>query len=519
MEKYFPTIGLEIHAELKTQAKMFCQCANNFDEASPNVNICPICMGHPGALPAGVNEKVVEQTLKICLALNCAICGTPQFWRKNYFYPDLPKGYQITSQKSPFGEHGFVGTNEGRVGIHHIHLEEDTARLLHPAGTDYSLVDFNRSGVPLLELVTSPDIHSSQQAREFCQKLQLVLRYLGASDADMEKGQMRCEVNISLLHSKSQIPNLKSQANLKLGTKVEIKNLNSFRSVEKAIDYEIKRQSELLDHNEKIIQETRGWHDAKQITFSQRAKEQAHDYRYFPEPDLPPLDLTSKNSPWVIEYIKRQLPELPDQRLVRLQREHGLPVKQAEVLVGNCELGDYFENIVSELRAWLKTGLEPAMVNGKNIRSESGGSSQTAANPIRLAANYLITEIPKLLVLYQKNMADLKITPENFAEFIVLICQDKISSSGAQSLLAEMFQTGGDPSNIIEAKGLAQVSDQLALDQAVLEVIKNNPQPVADYQAGKISVLQFLVGQVMKQTRGQANPKIVQEMLKQKLAV
>jgi len=508
--KYQSTIGLEIHAELKTQAKMFCQCVNNFDEASPNVNICPICMGQPGALPAGVNEKAVEQTLKICLALHCAICQAPQFWRKNYFYPDLPKGYQITSQKSPFGEHGFAETNEGRVGIHHIHLEEDTARLLHPAGANYSLVDFNRSGVPLLELVSGPDIHSSQQAREFCQKLQLVFRYLGASDADMEKGQMRCEVNISL-NQKSKIKNQK------LGTKVEIKNLNSFRSVEKAIDYEIKRQGDLLDRGEKIIQETRGWHDAKQITFSQRAKEQAHDYRYFPEPDLPPLDLTSKNSPWVIEYIKRQLPELPDQRLARLQQEHGLPIKQAEVLVSSYELGDYFENVVSELRAWLKTGLEPAMTNNKNFCSESVASSQIVLSPIRLAANYLITEIPKLLVLHQKSMADLKITPENFAEFIALICQDKISSSGAQSLLVEMFRTGGDPSNIIEAKGLAQVSDQLALEQAVLDVIKNNPQPVTDYQAGKTNVLQFLVGQVMKQTRGQANPKIAQEILKKKL--
>ena len=532
--KYFPTIGLEIHVELKTQAKMFCQCANNFDEASPNVNICPICMGQPGALPAGVNEKAAEQTLKICLALRCSICEAPQFWRKNYFYPDLPKGYQITSQKSPFGERGFVETNEGRVGIHHIHLEEDTARLLHPAGASYSLIDFNRSGVPLLELVSEPDIHSSQQAREFCQKLQLIFRYLGASDADMEKGQMRCEVNISLqstAHSLQSTDNsLQSTVGRRLsivdrrlltvdrlGTKVEIKNLNSFRSVEKAIDYEIKRQGDLLDHGEKIIQETRGWHDAKQITFSQRVKEEAHDYRYFPEPDLPPLDLTSKNSLWVIDDIKRQLPELPEQRLTRLQKEHGLPVGQAEVLVSNYKLGDYFENVISELRAWLKTGIESIVLSGKDLRVEQDASSQTTVNPIRLAANYLITEIPKLLVLYQKNMADLKITPENFAEFIALVCQDKVSSSGAQSLLAEMFLTGGDPSNIIEAKGLAQVSDQSALEQAVLEVIKNNPQPAADYQSGNINVLQFLVGQVMRQTQGQANPKIVQEILKQKL--
>ena len=541
--RYQPTIGLEIHAELKTAAKMFCQCANNPLAKRPNFDVCPICLGHPGALPAGINQQAVEQTIKLCLALNCQICDAPQFYRKNYFYPDLPKGYQITSQKSPFGEGGYLniidsrlrgndnkrleitsrGGNDNddvaaiqdcRVRIHHIHLEEDTARLAHPVGADYSLVDFNRSGVPLLELVSEPDIHCASQAREFCQKLQLILRYLGVSDADMEKGQMRCEVNISLMQNaecKMQNGGKATKALLKLGTKVEIKNLNSFRSVEKAIEFEIKRQADCLDRGEKIIQETRGWHDAKQITFSQRSKEEAYDYRYFPEPDLPPLDMTDKKY-FNIETLKNHLPELPDQRLARLQAEYGLPAKQAEVFVNNKELGDYFEQVVSELKEWM--GM--AVIASEGAKPEVW-QSQDILVVIKLAANYLITELQKLLLINKKVLAEIKITPENFAEFIVLTYKQKVSSSGAQTLLAEMFATGADPSNIIESKGLAQVSDQSFLETVALEVIKNNPQSIKDWQAGKQNVLQFLVGQVMRQTKGQANPQIAQEILKQKL--
>jgi len=277
---YFPTVGLEIHAELKTKSKMFCSCLNDPDEKQANINICPICTAHPGVLPV-INKEAVRKVIKTGLALNCQIPEYSKFDRKNYFYPDLPKGYQISQLYMPFCENGFLEINSRKIKIREIHLEEDTGRLVHPQGADYSLVDFNRAGIPLMELVTEPDIHSAKEARRFAEELRLIFRYLNVSDADMEKGEMRVEANISL-----------SKTN-KLGTKVEIKNLNSFRAVEKGIEYEIKRQSEILEKGEKVIQETRGWHDTKQITVSQREKEEAHDYKYFPEPDLPILHIRS----------------------------------------------------------------------------------------------------------------------------------------------------------------------------------------------------------------------------------
>ncbi len=307
---YFPTVGLEIHAELKTKSKMFCSCVNNPDEKQPNVNVCPVCLSHPGTLPV-INRDAVRKVIKTGLALNCQIPQYSKFDRKNYFYPDLPKGYQISQLYMPFCENGFLEINcspEGeqvpygtgrKIRIREIHLEEDTGKLIHPEGADYSLVDFNRAGVPLMELVTEPNIHSAKEARKFAEEFQLILRYLDVSYANMEKGQLRIEVNISLqCKSKIQMPKSKSNPkskiqNPKLGTKVEIKNLNSFRAVEKGIDYEIERQSEILEKGEKIVQETRGWHDTKQITISQREKEEAHDYRYFPEPDLPMLHIGS----------------------------------------------------------------------------------------------------------------------------------------------------------------------------------------------------------------------------------
>lgn len=488
---YEPTIGLEIHAELKTKSKMFCSCVNGLGlESEPNVDICPVCSGQPGTLPV-INEEAVHMVLKAGLALNGLIGDASKFDRKNYFYPDLPKGYQISQYDKPLVEGGYLDAAENgvaaRVRIKRIHLEEDTGKLVHPKGAAYSLVDLNRAGVPLMELVTEPDIKSGSQARQFCQELQLIFRYLKISDADMERGQMRCEVNISLSEPGSK----------KLGTKVEIKNLNSFKVVEKSIDYEIKRQTEALAAGEKIIQETRGWDDAAGETFSQRLKEEAHDYRYFPEPDLPPL----KGLVDLSESLRKELPELPAQKRVRFISEYRLSAADAENFVVNFELGNYFEKVVSEIKSW--AGDADPQIN--------------AVKAVKLAANYLSTELQKLIYQSDTAFKDIKITPENFAEFIKLTAQGVVSSSGAQAVLAEMFKTGADPSHIVKEKDLGQVSDEEELNKAVLDTISANPGPVADYKKGKQNSLMFLVGKVMAATKGKANPQVVIEILKKEL--
>jgi len=482
--KYQPVIGLEIHAELKTESKMFCDCFNDPEAKSPNFNICPICLGHPGVLPV-INQKAIEFVIKTGLALNCHIPQFSKFDRKNYFYPDLPKNYQISQLYFPLSVEGFLEIDDKKIKIREIHLEEDTGKLIHPAGTDYSLVDFNRAGVPLMELITEPDINSGQEARRFSEELQLILRYLGVSEANMEKGQMRCEVNISLKSGKKE-----------LGVKVEIKNLNSFRAVERSIDYEIKRQGDLLESGQKVVQETRGWDENKQKTFSQRIKEKAQDYRYFPEPDLPPLTQMSD----IKSRMSAELPELPLAKRQRFIEEYKLPIADINTLADNKDLADYFEQIVSELKTWLK------------IKSISDKQPM-----IKLTANYLLTELQKLLLVNKAKIEDCQISPENFAEFITLIQQKEISSSAAQKVLQEMFQTGIDPSHIVEDKKLSQVSDEDVLTKIVNRVIKKNPQPVKDYQSGKENALQFLVGQVMAASQGQANPEIVGEILKKKI--
>src|SRR3989338_8520849 len=468
--KYEPTIGLEIHVELKTKSKMFCSCPNGLGlENEPNVDICPVCTGQPGTLPA-INEEAVSMVLKAGLALNGQICDTSKFDRKNYFYPDLPKGYQISQYDQPLVEGGYLDVSENnvknRVRITRIHLEEDTGKLVHPKGANpvkspngdngasYSLVDLNRAGVPLMELVTEPDMKSGVQARKFCQELQLIFRYLGISDADMERWQMRCEVNISLRTTDYGLPQIpppspstsqgegwggvnfvavdgsRSSVVGPLGTKVEIKNLNSFRVVERSIDYEIKRQTEALEAGKKIIQETRGWDDAAGETFSQRAKEEAHDYRYFPEPDLPPLSgLVALR-----EELKKEIPELPAQKRERFAAEYSLPVNDIEIFVSDQNLAAYFEKVISEIKDW----------------AQDAKSEINAAKTVKLAANYLITEIPRIANSFQVSSFKLqeKITPENFAELIALTAQGVISSSAAQAVLAEMFKTGADPSHI-----------------------------------------------------------------------
>jgi len=485
--EYKPTIGLEIHAELKTNSKMFCSCKNDPNERHPNVNVCPVCMGHPGVLPV-INREAVRKTIKTGLALNCNIPETSKFDRKNYFYPDLPKGYQISQYDKPFCKQGFLEIKGKKIRITRVHLEEDTGRLIHSGGS--SLVDFNRAGIPLMELVTEPDLSLAKEARRFAEELQLILRYLGVSDADMEKGQLRVEVNISL--SKGQ----------KLGTKVEIKNLNSFRTVERSIDYEIERQTGVLDKGKKVVQETRGWNETKGTTVSQREKEQAHDYRYLPEPDLPTLHLNKK----FIQEIKAEIPELPQQRRKRLAQEYNLDEKSIEIFTFNKDLGEYFEKVMSELRNWVKE---------VDVKEKVGKDEFLKLT--KLAVNYIITDLQGLLKSASVLGEDFLITPENFAEFLTLIYKSRISSKIAKTVLKEMFGTGADPSHIIEEKGLTQLTDIGEIEKIIKDVISKNPKPVEDYKKGKENALQFLTGQVMARTRGRAEPDTVQQLLKKEL--
>jgi aspartyl-tRNA(Asn)/glutamyl-tRNA(Gln) amidotransferase subunit B len=483
--KYKPTIGLEIHSELNTKSKMFCSCKNDPDEKKPNFNICPVCTAQPGALPVA-NEEAIKKVIKTGLALNCKIAEQSKFDRKNYFYPDLPKGYQISQYDQPLCGKGYLEIQGKKIGITRIHLEEDTGSLMHPVGADYSLVNLNRAGVPLMELVTEPDINSGKEARLFAEELQKILRYLGVSFADMEKGQMRVEVNISL------------SKNEKLGTKVEIKNLNSFRVVEKAVDYEIKRQAEVLKAGEKIIQETRGWNDKKEITFSQREKEEAHDYRYFPEPDLPPMFFDEK----YISEIKSTIPELPEQKRKRFIKEFGLDDSAVEVFVNNKDLSEYYEKVVSEFEGWIESE-----INNEVIPEEK------EKKLFKLVANYLISDIKGLLKEKEFVQKKFKITPENFAEFIKMIFMNEISSKTAKMVLSDMFETGADPSNIVDENNWRQMSDNSELEKIIKQVIEKNPKAVKDYNSGNQNVLQFLAGKVMAETRGTADPAKVHELL------
>lgn len=468
---YQPTIGLEIHTELKTHTKMFCGCLNDPEEKRPNINVCPICLAHPGTLPV-INKKAVEAVLKLGLALNSKIPETSKFDRKNYFYPDLPKGYQISQYDKPL----VLGGELNGVKITRIHLEEDTGRLVHSADGKSSLVDFNRAGIPLMELVTEPDLKGGEQTVKFAKELQLIMRYLRISDADMEKGQMRVEVNISL------------SKDVQRGTKVEIKNLNSFRAVGESIDYEIERQSEILDKGEEIKQETRGWDDRKKKTVSQRSKEEAHDYRYFPEPDLPPIDLTKFN----LEELKVSIPELPEQKRERFIKEYNLTPNQAEILIEDQDLSNYFEESSSEL-----------------LEEEKGKRG------VELLFNYLTSDLKGLMNEQKASIKELNIAPENFADLIILISKDEISSRSAKDVLKEMFLTGLDPRQIIQNKGLTKISDNAIIEQIIGETIKENPKAVEDYKKGKENALQFLIGQAMAKLKGRGNPDTLKNLFKE----
>ncbi len=506
--EYIPTIGLEIHCELKTASKMFCSCPNNPD-SPPNTNVCPVCLGHPGTLPVA-NREAIRLTRLVGLALDSRILERSKFDRKNYFYPDLPKGYQISQYDQPLCLGGCLTVNDGgktkKIGITRVHLEEDTGKLMHTENKDHSLVDFNRGGVPLMELVTDPDIENANQAREFVKELQLILRHLGASDADMEKGQLRVEVNISLGEIAPDGPPTgearPSGGTKKLGTKVEIKNLNSLKAVEGSVAHEIGRQTALIKNGKPVVQETRGWNEFTGQTFSQREKEEAFDYRYFPEPDIPPLAI----SPEEIKKLKASVGELPAKKRSRLAEQYGLDGAIVEIFVVNRDLGEYFEKTASELEEWA------------NVKEGDRENSDVQNHRLaRLCANYLTTDVLGALSGKPFCEKEFPVSPENFAEFICLIYKGEITSKIAKQVLAEMVKTGSDPSAIITQKGLSQISGKKEIAGIVGEVMARNAKAVADYRAGKQNAFQFLIGQVLAATEGRANPDVLKEVLLEEL--
>jgi aspartyl-tRNA(Asn)/glutamyl-tRNA(Gln) amidotransferase subunit B len=463
--KYKVTIGLEVHAELKTETKMFCACRNNPDEEHPNVNVCPVCMAHPGTLPVA-NMKAVESVVKVGLALGADIANFTEFDRKNYFYPDIPKGYQISQYKYPIVSGGELNG----VKITRVHLEEDTANNKHDRG-DFSLIDYNRAGVPLMELVTEPVIHSAKEAGDFGRELQLLLRTLGVSDANMEKGEMRVELNLSISDTD------------KFGTKVEVKNINSFKAVEKAAEFEIKRHIALLEEGKgnEIVQETRGWDENKQITFSQRSKENSEDYRYFPEPDLPKMYL---HELFDLEKMKGELPELPAAKRARYEKDFGIKKEDIEILIADAELSHFFEEV------------------SKDLSGES----------VKKAANYILSDLASL------RTGDFRFpSAESFAKIIKMLGDNKINSRGAKDLISEIVKGDVDPESYAKEHGLIQEFDEGKLKAIAEAIIAANPTVVAEYRAGKEKSIQFLVGQFMKESKGSANPQLALKILQDEL--
>lgn len=493
-----PVIGLEIHVQLKTRSKMFCSCDNAGENQPPNTTMCAVCSGQPGTLPT-LNAQAVDFGIRIALALNCRLPGHSVFSRKNYFYPDLPKGYQISQYDQSIALGGqFTFPIDGMsktIGLIRAHLEEDTAKLTHLPGSGESLIDLNRAGTPLVEIVTQPDLRTPQEAKAFLQELRLLLRHLGVSDADMEKGHLRCDANISL----------RPIGELKYYTKTEIKNLNSFRSVAKALQYEILRQTKLWEEGtppDKLT--TRGWNDQKNITVEQRVKEGEADYRYFPEPDLPPLQITQAE----IEKIKSLMPELPSQIRTRISTTYGLSIMDVDSLVLDREVLNYFEATMSELEAWQQT-VRPA---GQSDPTDNK-RKQLAKN----TANWLIHKLLKSVTETNSNHNRTRVTPENFAEFISLIDQGKLHSVTAGAVLAKMINTGQDPSNLIEEHDLSGAGTLEDLELMVDQVITNHPKQIEQYRSGKTVVLQFLIGQVMKSSQGKVSPDTVKEALIRKI--
>ncbi len=483
-------IGLEVHAQLLTKSKMFCRCSADYASAPPNTHVCPICLGMPGVLPT-INKQAVEYTIMTALALSCTISDYTKFDRKNYPYPDLMKGYQISQYDAPIGCGGWltieVNGEKRRIGITRVHLEEDVAKLIHrtsPDGEPHSLVDINRAGVPLMEIVGEPDLRSSEEARQYLIKLRSILQYLGVSTGNMEEGSFRCDANISIRPENSQ----NSMA------KVEVKNMNSFRAVYRAMEYEAERQRKAVAEGKKLTQETRGWVEERGKTVSQRSKEYAHDYRYFPEPDLPPLVLSRE---WV-EEIRSRLPELPEARRDRFIAEYGLPMYDADLLTSSKAMADYFEEST-------KTEQYKKLPQDKSAKEVS---------------NLLIGEVSRIMNTYSIDIDGFreKVGPERLVDLKFLTAQRAINTATEKLTLEEMFKTSRSAGDIVSERGLSQISDTEVIAAATTQVISANPQPVADFKAGKTQALKFLVGQVMKVTRGRANPKLVNELLEKKLA-
>ena len=475
---YEVVIGLEVHCQLKTKTKIFCSCSTEFGK-SPNENTCPICLGMPGVLPV-LNRQAVEYAVQACLATHCRIAPLNRFARKNYFYPDLPKGYQISQYDLPLGEAGYInikvnGTQK-RIRLTRIHMEEDAGKLIHGenlGSPEKSYVDFNRTGVPLIEIVSEPDLRSPEEAREYLTKLKTILEYTGVSDCSMEKGSLRCDANISL----------RPEGKKEFGTRTEIKNLNSFKFIQKAIEYEVERQTQILKQGDTVVQETRLYDAAKGETFSMRSKEEAHDYRYFPEPDLVPVVVDEE---WV-EKSRKTIPELPDQKQERFMKEYELPEYDSEVLTASKALADYYEQAV-HLFSKPKT-----------------------------VSNWIMGDLLREMKNDERGIENCPIPPDALADMLELIEIGTISGKIAKTVFEEMYRTGKPPDAIVKEKGLTQISDDSAIEKLVDEVVANNAEQVENYKNGKEKVFGFLVGQVMKLSQGKANPSLANKLLKQKL--
>jgi len=499
-------IGLEVHAHLLTASKIFCGCATAFG-APPNTQVCEVCLGMPGSLPV-LNRKAVEFALKMALATSCRINPTSVFARKNYFYPDLPKGYQISQYELPLAEHGLLNIRVNgatrRLGITRIHLEEDAGKLIHSETRPVSFVDFNRTGVPLIEIVSEPDMRTPEEAVEYLKGLRNILLYLEICDGNMEEGSFRCDANISL----------RPVGAPEFGVKVELKNMNSFRFVKAALEYEIKRQRAQLSAGREIVQETRLWDTAANQTVSMRGKEEAHDYRYFPDPDLVPVRVSDE---W-IEELRKTLPELPEARLARFQSEYGLPEYDAEVLTSDKALADYFEAAVRDyLEASEKERRKSQQIKPSGIPSEEALGPPAIKNVAKRISNWIMVELLRELKKEEGGIASLKVKPRQLTMLFTLVDRGAISSTVSKGVFVEMVATGKDPEAIVKAKGLVQIADTGALEAAAQEIIKANPKEAADFRAGKTKVLGFFVGQLMKRTKGQANPKLANEIFQKLL--
>jgi aspartyl-tRNA(Asn)/glutamyl-tRNA(Gln) amidotransferase subunit B len=473
---YEAVIGLEVHAQMLTDTKIFCGCSTRFG-SEPNTQTCQICIGMPGVLPV-LNRKALEFAIRTGLAMHCTISSYSRFARKNYFYPDLPKGYQISQYESPICEHGYleilVDGEIRKIGITRIHMEEDAGKNIHEGGGSYSFVDLNRAGVPLMEIVSEPDIRSPGEAAEYMKKLRTILRYLGVCDGNMEQGSLRCDANVSV----------RPVGRKEYGTRAEVKNINSFRFVEKALEYEIKRQIKIVKEGGKVIQETRLWDAGKGITESMRTKEEAHDYRYFPEPDLVPI---VADRSWVKE-IRDALPELPDAKRQRFVKEYGLPEYDAELLTMERPVAEWFEDVV-------KTGAQPKAVS-----------------------NWMMGDLMRLLNEENKSIEECSLKPAQLAGMLTLMDNNTISGKIAKTVFEEMYRTGRDAEVIVKEKGLVQITDESAIEKTVDDVIAKNPKEVGRFRGGEEKLLGFFVGQVMKMMKGKANPQVVNELLKKKLS-